>query len=143
MQIIYILSFNSDDGTWEEVDQLQRNRYDHGANCKSGQFWWCHGLLSIIWINFIISVMLLDIGFWVFFFIFTEHLERNTLLDYSRVQNLATLQNLKVCQKLVRLMEEIFIAPFTIWNSQQNVSILNHPMKQFSSYKDCNENYTD
>ena len=32
MEIIYILSFNSDDGTWEEVDQLQRNRYDHGAN---------------------------------------------------------------------------------------------------------------
>ena len=32
MEIIYILSFNSDDGTWEKVDQLQKNRYDHGAN---------------------------------------------------------------------------------------------------------------
>ena len=31
MEIIYILSFNSDDGIWEEVDQLQRNRYEHGV----------------------------------------------------------------------------------------------------------------
>ena len=28
----YILRFNSDEGTWEKVGQLQQSRYYHGAS---------------------------------------------------------------------------------------------------------------